>query len=113
MGNKTDLAHKRQIPTEEANKFAEDNGIMAFMEGSATAYHEVSRRRSGRRLRRSFTTALRRNFTNAFPKVEEAFVTTANAIYEVNGANEANLKDGASASALLNSRKGSQRAGCC
>jgi Ras-related protein Rab-2A len=40
VGNKTDLAHKRVVSTEEGEQFARENGL-AFMETSAKTRHNV------------------------------------------------------------------------
>mmetsp|Transcript_20049 Transcript_20049/g.60752 ORF Transcript_20049/g.60752 Transcript_20049/m.60752 type:complete len:88 (-) Transcript_20049:454-717(-) len=85
VGNKADLSERREVPTEEGAQFATDNGISAFMEVSAKTHHEV----------------------------EEAFIATANAIFEIDGANAENKTNGVTAESLLNGNGHHESGGCC
>ncbi len=40
IGNKSDLAHRRAVSTEEGEQFAKENGLV-FMETSAKTAHNV------------------------------------------------------------------------
>jgi len=40
IGNKSDLAHRRAVSTQEGEQFARDNGLV-FMETSAKTSHNV------------------------------------------------------------------------